>query len=302
MKKIKTLLCGFAAMLLLLFSVSLPASAEGLKEYEYKDFIYEKWGGKQVYIIDYVGDKKKLVIPETLKGNKVVGVANVGDVKEVHYPDGIGIGVASDDKLKKITVNESNDRYIVKNNLVLSKDGTRLESCPGGIKNPKIPDSVKIIDTSSLGRNVTTLKLGKNVTTIAINVFETSETKLTKIIFNKKLKTIESGAFGGCEALKTVNFPESLKTIGDGAFRQCTSLKKVTIPKNVKTIGKSAFAECKNLKSIYIYNKSCRIVRGYYKENITIPKTTTIYGYKGSTAEKYAKRFGNKFVEIKKKK
>lgn len=58
------------------------------------------------------------------------------------------------------------------------------------------------------------------------------------------------------------------------------------------------------MKKIIIRNKNCKIVdttdpyvTGIHT-GMTIPNNATIYGYRGSTAEKYAKKYGNKFKLI----
>lgn len=69
--------------------------------------------------------------------------------------------------------------------------------------------------------------------------------------------------FLGC-----VTIPKGVTTIGDSAFSGCRGLTSVTIPKSVTSIGNEAFSECNKL---------------------------TIYGKKGSYAEKYAKKCGIPF-------
>ncbi len=106
--------------------------------------------------------------------------------------------------------------------------------------------------------------------------------RVTSIKIPNSVKRIEECAFFRCESLKTINIPESVTSIGEEAFYGCTSLKSITIPSNVKSIGKAAFG----------YKR--------YEEHIAVEKVTgfTIYGAKGSTAEKYAKDNGFKFVPI----
>ena len=86
--------------------------------------------------------------------------------------------------------------------------------------------------------------------------------------------------------------------IGDSAFSMCTSLTDVNIPENVKYIRDGAFERCSNLKSITINNPDCYI--SGKRSTISNERYTdagiddyyyfygTIYGYTGSTAQKYA--------------
>lgn len=64
------------------------------------------------------------------------------------------------------------------------------------------------------------------------------------------------------------------------------------IPYTVNIVNKKAFDGCKNLTSLTIYNRNCSL-----KSN-SIGKSTTIYGFSGSTAEAYSKSNGNSFVSI----
>lgn len=62
----------------------------------------------------------------------------------------------------------------------------------------------------------------------------------------------------------------------------------------VTSIGYMAFSGCDSLKSINIMNKNCDI----YDIDFTISDTATIYVYKNSTAQKYAEKYGRKFVAL----
>ena len=77
-----------------------------------------------------------------------------------------------------------------------------------------------------------------------------------------------------------------------GAFSDCTNLTSVTIPNSVTYIGDWAFSNCESLISVTIYSKKAII------EDDAFSKSTTINGYKDSTAESYAKKNGNKFVAL----
>ena len=57
-----------------------------------------------------------------------------------------------------------------------------------------------------------------------------------------------------------------------------------------------AFSNCTSLDSVTIYNPEVQIVD--YKTTLGTPDFTTIYGYTGSTAEAYAKKYGYKFTAL----
>ena len=127
--------------------------------------------------------------------------------------------------------------------------------------------------------------------------------RVTSIKIPNRVKRIEEGAFFRCESLKTINIPESVTSIGDAAFKRCIKLTSVTIPNSVKSIGEEAFYGCTSLKSITIPSTVKSIGEaafGYktYEIPNAVKKVTgfTIYGAKGTAAEKYAKKNGFKFV------
>ena len=119
---------------------------------------------------------------------------------------------------------------------------------------------------------------------------------LTSISFGNNLKYMGYAPFYGCKSLKNVILPDNLILVPMLAFYECTSLESIIIPDGVTGIGDSAFAGCSSLTSITILNPDCAI-DGEYDE-YTISDTATIYGYKDSTAQAYAEKYGRTFVAI----
>ena len=110
-------------------------------------------------------------------------------------------------------------------------------------------------------------------------------------------------AFLGNQNLKNVILPDSVKAIGNGAFSGCSALTSVTIGENVKSIGIYAFFNCLSLKSIKLSDTTTEIgdsAFGYYYENDTFKTVDgfTVYGNKGSEAERYANENGFDFLPI----
>ena len=111
-------------------------------------------------------------------------------------------------------------------------------------------------------------------------------------------------AFLNNQNLKKVILPDSVKSISNSAFSGCSALTSVTIGKNVKSIGIYAFFNCLSLKSIKLSDTTTEIgdkAFGYYYDSIENKFKTvdgfTVYGNKGSEAERYANENGFKFAQ-----
>lgn len=142
----------------------------------------------------------------------------------------------------------------------------------GKLKNPYLPNSITNIGESAFG----------------------SCSGIMSITIPQNMKTVNN-SFSNCVNLTSVKLHNNVKKIGEGAFGSCIKLKSIDIPSSVTSIGFRAFNYCEKLSSIKIRNRNCKISM---INECTIPQKTVIYGYKGSPAEKYAKKFGNKFKSL----
>lgn len=153
-------------------------------------------------------------------------------------------------------------------------------TCSGAVD---IPDSVKVIGHSAFWgcENITSVVIPDTVTIIDVQ------------------------SFYNCTNLTSVTIPDSVRKINTFAFEDCKSLKSITLPASVNSIWFSAFVNCTSLTSATIMNPNCEIYDapetfsngtnelGYYFNG-------TISGYEGSTAQKYANKYGYKFQAINK--
>ena len=107
-------------------------------------------------------------------------------------------------------------------------------------------------------------------------------------------KLIASGAFYHCQRLRGLIIPEGIEYINEYAFLSCYC-GCLVIPSTVKEIGDYAFA-MENICYVYIPETVERI-----SDNICegIEFKSTIYGVKGSEAERVALAKNIKFIEIK---
>ena len=283
-QKIRTV-CIVLAVMLAAACLPLESRAMIIDKRVWKGFVYTGFDDEcdkseiKLEILNYKGTKREVTIPTEIDGMKVTAVYSLSRAKNLrtlHIPNGVEVhwALAKAPKLKKITVSKSNKRYSVKNNALLNKKGNVLMGYPGSYSMLKVPDSVTKIAGEGLHfSKFKNIKLGKN------------------------LKTIDSNAFSENKGLEILVLDRKVQYLGACAFSDCKKLRKVVLGKWVKRIGYGAFHQCEKLEAIYIYNKKCKICTDKYFQ--TIPAGATIYGWKDSTAQKYAEKFHLPFVELK---
>ncbi len=184
--------------------------------------------------------------------------------------------------------------------------GEMAFSICSGLISVTIPSSVTSIGdraffSSGKLKNISVDSNNKNYASAGGVLYNKNKTELiiypagkadTSFTIPNSVICITEAAFFGCESLTKVTIPSSVMDIGDEAFMNCISLGNVTVPDSVIKIGVLSFCSCTGLTSITIYNKDILIM------DYAIDVSTTIYGYKDSTAENYAWKRGNKFVAL----
>ena len=156
--------------------------------------------------------------------------------------------------------------------------------------------------------NVTAVTIKSGVTNIGCFAFDYFNA-LKSIVIEDRLTNIGEYAFCECTALESITLPSTLTSIGDNAFSSCTSLKSITLPYSLTSIGYHAFDFCESLADVYIYNPE--IVLNDFEEvtygemegefisySEIFNRSTTIYGFAGSTAEEYAKSHDLRFIDL----
>lgn len=125
---------------------------------------------------------------------------------------------------------------------------------------------------------------GKDVTCIAANSF--SQTDITSLSVEKRVRRIDKQAFEGCDKLVSVSLIGEVAEIEERAFAECTSLASFNVPYSVTQIGEYAFSGCTSLEELTFTDRSLPLVieegafQGLAITSVTIPKKTTINGVK----------------------
>lgn len=259
-----TSICAFGAF-----------SASAVKDEDLKDYNGFKYAvrpdGKTICVYSYNEDTEErdgtIKIPEKIEGKKVLviyGLMRFADdgttklsipryVKKIVNPF-----LASECYDTKIAVSKYNEKYCSVKGMLMSASKKTLYWTPelysdSAKTKVKVPNSV--------------VNIGKSAYT-AYNRHGEPKTSVT-FTLPKGLKEIRSSAFLGVEDMRKITLPNGLKKIGNWALNG-TGLKEISVPKSVTKIGTNAF--------------------GWYNDGKKV-KNFVVKGYKGSAAEKYAKKY-----------
>ncbi len=183
-----------------------------------------------------------------------------------------------------------------------------LEAIPEGafmydgmLENIYLPQGLKSIGTYAFNycKNLKNVIIPKNVTEIGFFAFANNEL-IEDVVIPPKMTSITENAFYNCSGLKKMILSDGLKTIKEHAVSSCPNIEEIILPDTVTSIGAGAFAykyyyRDKNLpkQKLYIPESVISI------DNRAVGDETVIYGFKDSSAEKYAKAYGSEFVEVK---
>lgn len=219
-------------------------SAGSLVVYQYDG--YEKSGvlevpkeinGRTVEKIDKSAfgrtDFSEIKLPDTLAEIGDFAFSDCGELTRITIPASvtkIGKSVfASCKNLVDLSVAEGNANYREQGQVIYSKDGGTLVTCPAA-GSVTIPSTVTKIDDYAFYYNG----------------------NLQQIVIPQSVVELGEGAFGNCGQLTKVDFEgEGLTRIGMHCFRSNDKLSVIRIPASVKSVGAFALAYCYQLKHIY---------------------------------------------------
>ncbi|MDE7348851.1 MAG: leucine-rich repeat protein [Clostridia bacterium] len=253
----------------------------------------------EITITGFSGNATEVVIPSTIDGHKVTGIAdyafyNLIGMTSISIPETVtNIGQNSFTGCKNITqatMPTMAISYIFRaigdggpigkgslDKLVIN-GGDTIDYSLFYNKTLKIVEIYNIdsIESNTFsGKGITSLKIN-GVTSIGENAFWKCDIVDLEI---NNVETIERYAFQHCENLTNLNL-SGIGVIEQGAFSFCSSLTSVKLPYGITTISNSAFSKCDSLESIEIPSSVTSIGYRAFEEclkltSIVIPSSVT---------------------------
>lgn len=286
-----------------------------------------------VEISIYRGDAVNLKIPDKLDGKKVIKIGthivndeelfcgcaspfNSSKLKSITIPSTVKYisyealndrwneGNGYKHFLGKIYVDKNNPYYTSVDGILYNKDKTCLLQIPMnyGKSTVKIPEGIKAVycinadTTKKIIIPSTVESFGENIDKNG-DYAQNSETPypystpITSEYFNHKIKEFkvsENNKFYSSEDGVLYNKPKTILL----AYPKAKDNKEFSVPESVKVIGETVdFSENGKLQTV-VFGKNIVQIYG------TVGEQQTIKGYKGTVAEKEAKKTGNKFVAL----
>ena len=312
-----------------LTSVTIPDSVTSIGTDAFSNTAYynneSNWDNEFLYIGNYLIKAKENVSGnvEIRQGTKTIAdsaFSGCTSLKSVNIPDSvtsIGYGVFEDcASLTSVTIPNSVTeidygvfRGCTSLTSITIPDGVTsigewaFESCTS-LTSITIPDGVTSIGEEAFGdcTSLTSITIPDSVTSIGICAFENTAYYNNSSNWDNGVLYIGNHLIEAKDNISgNVEIRQSTKTIADYAFCNCNSLTSVTIGENVKSIGIHAFFNCHSLKSVKLSDTTTEIGKkafGYYYDGHEKKRIHgfTIYGNKGSEAERYANENGFEFL------
>lgn len=256
----------------LLLDIDWGFDYETCEELEQDGIIYVINDNDEVVITDCSDsiDKSTISIPDKIDGHPVTMIyyyvfSGLENTKTINIPDSVKVIGA--------------EAFAWSNNL----------------QTINIPTSVTTIDAAAFAGNnkLQSITIPDSVTELGVGAFILCE-NLTNVTLPNTISSIPYGTFAACVSLKKINISSSVKTIEDEAFSM-TGFTEFTVPDTITSIGARAFSDCENLVKVTIPKTVTKIGDDIFEGG---SEDVTIYGEKGSYAEKYANKNDISFKAI----
>lgn len=238
-----------------LISVSLPDEIMYIASgafYNCPNLRYNENGGGS-----YLGNENNPYLALIKIKDRSITTFNIGDNTNV-----ICDNVFDDcESLKKITVDERNDKYSAVDGVLYNKKKTEIVCVPRGIDGEiEIPDGITNLHDKVFYncKNLSSVIISDSVLEIGGTVFSNCS-GLTNIVFGNRVSSVGENAFKGCSKLKNVVINSNLQRIKASAFDGCNELTKVNYEGTVDGWAEINFANAKSnplyyAKKLYISN------------------------------------------------
>lgn len=249
-----------------------------------------------VIITDYIGEETDVVIPDRLRGKKVISIDESAfkekDITSVTFNDNIvSIGIncfQNCEKLTKVDMGTS----------VESIGNGAFSNCPE-LTEVKFAPTVNKLGHVIFGNNnkLTTLDLNGNgnfkfvdgvlYSADMTTIYETLvSADLSSYTMPETVRNLNGYAFYAQDELASITFNSGLKTIPEGTFIDCKNLTEVALPDSVTSIG-TVILSGSGIKTIKIPASVVKIDdNAFFKAEEQVTIVTT----KGSYAAKYAEK------------
>ena len=206
---------------------------------EYSDGFRYELNGSRATIIGYEGSDTDVVVPDKVKGNKVVAIAKDAfkdsAVKSIKFNCSYSSFKISSEAFRDMS---SLEKVVLPRNLKEIPDGA-FRGCKS-LKSVIMADGVTVIGENAF-RECTALNFIYNKENYSTE--GTGAIKNDAMYLPTSLLEIGAHAFDGCTAIVEAHFAKDLEKIGDYAFNGCTKFSDIEVDKDseVTNIGDWAF-------------------------------------------------------------
>lgn len=145
--------------------------------------------------------------------------------------------------------------------------------------NLSIPSTVQLLEKSAFANSgLTSATLPAGLRSLGTGVFQDC-TALKTATVKAGLTALPQATFSGCTALQSVNLPAGLTTIGQETFKNCFDLSSISLPETLTTLERDAFSGS-GLLSVTVPNCVTSLGYGVFRDcsnlmSATLPETLT---------------------------